>query len=209
MAFGYERREIGRLSDALNTIFMQPAPVCRRPPRRRTPGFRSTATRATISAMCCGSPPGPKFWPSMAATANGRPRFRGPQAAGHADGHPPAGPAPRTVCRTSLYVFAPLKHARLDYMVQKAIEMGAATLQPVMTRFSQVSRVNSERMRANVVEAAEQCGIISHGRGRRAGAAGAVSQSAPLRRACWSSATRQRRSRSPIQVPASRKQDRS
>lgn len=59
------------------------------------------------------------------------------------------------------YVFAPLKHARLDYMVQKAIEMGAAALQPVMTRFTQVSRVNTERMRANVVEAAEQCGILS------------------------------------------------
>ena len=59
------------------------------------------------------------------------------------------------------YVFAPLKHARLDYMVQKAIEMGSAALQPVMTRFTQASRVNTERMRANVVEAAEQCGILS------------------------------------------------
>ncbi|MGY4433554.1 16S rRNA (uracil1498-N3)-methyltransferase [Bradyrhizobium sp. F1.13.1] len=59
------------------------------------------------------------------------------------------------------YVFAPLKHARLDYMVQKAIEMGAACLQPVLTRFTQASRVNTERMRANVVEAAEQCGILS------------------------------------------------
>lgn len=59
------------------------------------------------------------------------------------------------------YVFAPLKHARLDYMVQKAIEMGAAALQPVVTRFTQASRVNTERMRANVVEAAEQCGILS------------------------------------------------
>jgi 16S rRNA (uracil1498-N3)-methyltransferase len=59
------------------------------------------------------------------------------------------------------YVFAPLKHARLDYMVQKVVEMGAASLQPVLTRFTQVSRVNSERMRANVIEAAEQCGILS------------------------------------------------
>jgi len=58
------------------------------------------------------------------------------------------------------YVFAPLKHARLDYMVQKAVEMGASSLQPVLTRFTQVSRVNSERMRANVIEAAEQCGIL-------------------------------------------------
>jgi len=59
------------------------------------------------------------------------------------------------------YVFAPLKHARLDYMVQKAVEMGAAALRPVTTRFTQASRVNVERMRANVIEAAEQCGILS------------------------------------------------
>ena len=59
------------------------------------------------------------------------------------------------------YVFAPLKHARLDYIVQKAVEMGASTLQPVVTRHTQVSRVNGERMRANVIEAAEQCGILS------------------------------------------------
>jgi 16S rRNA (uracil1498-N3)-methyltransferase len=59
------------------------------------------------------------------------------------------------------YAFAPLKHARLDYMAQKAVEMGASRLQPVMTRFTQVARVNLERMRANVIEAAEQCGILS------------------------------------------------
>ena len=59
------------------------------------------------------------------------------------------------------YVFAPLKHARLDYMVQKAVEMGASKLAPVITRHTQVSRVNGERMRANVIEAAEQCGILS------------------------------------------------
>jgi len=58
-------------------------------------------------------------------------------------------------------VFAPLKHARLDYMVQKAVEMGASSLQPVLTRFTQVARVNGERLRANVIEAAEQCGILS------------------------------------------------
>ena len=59
------------------------------------------------------------------------------------------------------FVFAPLKHARLDYMVQKAVEMGASALQPVLTRHTQVSRVNVERMRANAIEAAEQCGILS------------------------------------------------
>src|SRR3954464_5698769 len=59
------------------------------------------------------------------------------------------------------YVFALLKHARLDYMVQKAVEMGAAKLQPLTTRHTQLSRVNLERMSANVIEAAEQCGILS------------------------------------------------
>jgi 16S rRNA (uracil1498-N3)-methyltransferase len=71
------------------------------------------------------------------------------------------------------YVFAPLKHARLDYMVQKAIEMGASTLQPVLTRFTQVTRVNGMRMHANVIEAAEQCGILS---------IAAVAEPAPLER---------------------------
>ncbi|GGD97446.1 ribosomal RNA small subunit methyltransferase E [Aureimonas endophytica] len=58
------------------------------------------------------------------------------------------------------YLFAPLKSARLDYMVQKAVEMGARRLQPVMTQHVQASRLNLERMRANAVEAAEQCGIL-------------------------------------------------
>jgi 16S rRNA (uracil1498-N3)-methyltransferase len=58
-------------------------------------------------------------------------------------------------------LFAPLKHERLDYMVQKAVEMGVSKLQPVLTQHTQVSRVNTERMSANVIEAAEQCGILS------------------------------------------------
>jgi 16S rRNA (uracil1498-N3)-methyltransferase len=59
------------------------------------------------------------------------------------------------------YWFAPLKHARLDYMAQKAVEMGASRLQPVLTRRAQVARVNLERLRANAIEAAEQCGILT------------------------------------------------
>jgi 16S rRNA (uracil1498-N3)-methyltransferase len=59
------------------------------------------------------------------------------------------------------YLFAPLKHARLDYMVQKAVEMGASRLQPIITRHVQVTRVNLDRMRANVIEAAQQCGILT------------------------------------------------
>lgn len=68
---------------------------------------------------------------------------------------------PQTVAGDLHYLFAPLKAARLDYMVQKAVEMGASRLQPVLTRHSQVARVNGERMLANAIEAAEQCGILS------------------------------------------------
>ena len=58
------------------------------------------------------------------------------------------------------YLFSPLKRARLDYMVQKAVEMGVSRLQPVMTRRTQAERVNLDRMHANAIEAAEQCGIL-------------------------------------------------
>ncbi len=58
------------------------------------------------------------------------------------------------------YLFAPLKHARLDYMAQKAIEMGARRLAPILTRHTQVARVNLERLRLNAIEACEQCGVI-------------------------------------------------
>jgi 16S rRNA (uracil1498-N3)-methyltransferase len=46
-------------------------------------------------------------------------------------------------------------------MVQKAVEMGVSRLAPVISRRTQVARVNLERMRANAVEAAEQCGILN------------------------------------------------
>ncbi len=68
---------------------------------------------------------------------------------------------PQTTPTDLHYLFAPLKAARLDYMVQKAVEMGVSRLQPVLTRHSQVARVNMRRMRANAIEAAEQCGILS------------------------------------------------
>ncbi|HUR43680.1 MAG TPA: 16S rRNA (uracil(1498)-N(3))-methyltransferase [Aestuariivirga sp.] len=58
------------------------------------------------------------------------------------------------------YLFAPLKHARLDYVVQKATELGARRLRPVITARTIVDRVNLDRMRANAVEAAEQCNLI-------------------------------------------------
>lgn len=59
------------------------------------------------------------------------------------------------------YAFAPLKQARLDYMVEKATEMGAGRLVPVLTQHGQVRRINRERLSANIVEACEQCGILA------------------------------------------------
>ena len=60
-----------------------------------------------------------------------------------------------------VYLFASLKKGRLDYMVQKAVEMGAGNLQPVITEYTQKSKLNLERLRANILEAAEQCGILA------------------------------------------------
>lgn len=60
-----------------------------------------------------------------------------------------------------LYAFAPLKVGRLDYMVQKAVEMGAGVLQPVVTQHTQVAKPPLEKMQANIIEAAEQCGVLS------------------------------------------------
>ena len=119
---------------------------------------RWSATRAIIWATCCGSAPAKRSWCSTAATANGRRRSTGRKRPDSLT--IVARTRPQDRLPDIAYVFAPLKHARLDYMVQKAVEMGASRLQPVLTRHTQVSRVNSERMRANVIEAAEQCGIL-------------------------------------------------
>ncbi len=59
------------------------------------------------------------------------------------------------------YYFAPLKSARLDYLMQKGVEMGAAHIGPVITRRTQAARFNMERARANMIEAAEQCEILA------------------------------------------------
>jgi 16S rRNA (uracil1498-N3)-methyltransferase len=58
------------------------------------------------------------------------------------------------------YLFAPLKHQRLDYLVQKATELGVRRLRPIITARTIAERVNLERMRANVIEAAEQCNLV-------------------------------------------------
>jgi 16S rRNA (uracil1498-N3)-methyltransferase len=53
--------------------------------------------------------------------------------------------------------FAPIKKARIDFMAQKATELGVAHLQPIYTRRTIVDRVKTDRLHANAVEAAEQC----------------------------------------------------
>lgn len=55
------------------------------------------------------------------------------------------------------FVFAPIKKARLDFIAQKATELGVSNLTPVITRRTIVDRVNTDRMKANAIEAAEQC----------------------------------------------------
>ena len=57
--------------------------------------------------------------------------------------------------------FAPVKRARIDFIATKATELGVARLLPVFTRHTAVERVNVERLRANAVEAAEQCGRLT------------------------------------------------
>jgi 16S rRNA (uracil1498-N3)-methyltransferase len=60
-----------------------------------------------------------------------------------------------------IYCFAPLKQGRLDYLAQKAVEMGAGVLQPVITQHTQVAKPGTDRLKANAIEAAEQCGILA------------------------------------------------
>jgi 16S rRNA (uracil1498-N3)-methyltransferase len=57
--------------------------------------------------------------------------------------------------------FAPIKRARLDFLVEKATELGASVLQPVFTQHTDVTRVNTDRLAANAREAAEQCERLS------------------------------------------------
>lgn len=57
--------------------------------------------------------------------------------------------------------FAPLKVGRLDYLVQKAVEMGAGVIEPVITQFTQNNRLKPDKLLANIIEAAEQCEVLS------------------------------------------------
>ena len=54
--------------------------------------------------------------------------------------------------------FAPVKKGRVDWLVEKAVELGVARLLPVITQRTIVDKLNLDRMRAHIVEAAEQCG---------------------------------------------------
>ena len=58
-------------------------------------------------------------------------------------------------------LFAPIKKARTDFIVEKAAEMGAAKILPVQTEFTNSERIRQDRLQAHAVEAAEQCGILS------------------------------------------------
>ena len=55
-------------------------------------------------------------------------------------------------------IFAPIKKARTDFIVEKATEMGAARILPVQTDFTNAERIRRDRLQAHAVEAAEQCG---------------------------------------------------
>ncbi|MCG6883904.1 MAG: 16S rRNA (uracil(1498)-N(3))-methyltransferase, partial [Silicimonas sp.] len=55
-------------------------------------------------------------------------------------------------------LFAPIKKARTDFIVEKAAEMGAARILPVQTEFTNAERIRRDRLQAHAVEAAEQCG---------------------------------------------------
>lgn len=57
-------------------------------------------------------------------------------------------------------LFAPVKKARTDFIVEKAVELGVARILPVTTDFTNAERVNVERLQAHAREAAEQCGAV-------------------------------------------------
>ena len=169
-----------------------PAALSRRATLPPGAGSRLRVGRRIICATCCGCRTGRKRSFSTAGTANGR---RGlPAARGKATLTLAERTRPQPAGSELLFAFAPLKHARLDYLVQKAVEMGVGIVQPVLTQHTQVTRVNTARMRANAIEAAEQCGILALPQDRRTGSACRAGSTHCRRSACSSSATRRRRS---------------
>ncbi|MBV2360160.1 16S rRNA (uracil(1498)-N(3))-methyltransferase [Thalassococcus sp. CAU 1522] len=67
---------------------------------------------------------------------------------------PQSGPPDLWLC------FAPIKKARTDFIVEKAVEMGARRIVPMQTDFTNSERIRQDRLQAHAVEAAEQCGAV-------------------------------------------------
>jgi len=57
-------------------------------------------------------------------------------------------------------IFAPIRKARTDFVAEKATELGVRRIQPVITRHTRSDRLNTDRLRAHAIEAAEQCGAV-------------------------------------------------
>jgi 16S rRNA (uracil1498-N3)-methyltransferase len=79
-------------------------------------------------------------------------------------------------------LFAPIKHARLDWLVEKATELGVSALLPVLTRHTQSERLNLDRLRAHAIAAAEQSQRLSAPELRPPAALDAVLAAWPLGR---------------------------
>lgn len=60
-----------------------------------------------------------------------------------------------------VYAFAPLRKGRIDYMIQKATELGVGILVPVLTEYTDNHKIKLDKLKANAIEAAEQCTMLS------------------------------------------------
>jgi 16S rRNA (uracil1498-N3)-methyltransferase len=65
---------------------------------------------------------------------------------------------PQTLPPDLWLLFAPIKKARTDFIVEKAVELGVARIMPVQTRHTNSERIRQDRLQAHAIEAAEQCG---------------------------------------------------
>jgi len=79
-------------------------------------------------------------------------------------------------------LFAPVKRLRFDYLIQKSVELGVELIQPVRTRRTVVRKINSKRLHANAMEAAEQCGRLTVPKAREYGAMAKVLEDWPVGR---------------------------
>ena len=68
---------------------------------------------------------------------------------------------PSEALPTLILMFAPVKRVRIDLIAEKATELGVGEIQPVMTEYTSVTRVNTDRMDAIAIEAAEQTGRLT------------------------------------------------